>query len=182
MKIQKNIITVFGSSRPKRGEREYTLAEQLGKELGQAGFILCSGGYAGVMEASARGAKEAGAETIGVLCNAFSGKRANPWVDTVIMEESLITRMMKLIDIAHGYVILKGGTGTLLELAAVWELMNKGIMAEKPILVLGDFWKGVVSTLKEELAWEGAEDCTKFVTVVQTPEECARVLRVAVRR
>ncbi len=178
---QKNIITVFGSSRPRPGDSEYTLAYQLGADLASAGFAVCNGGYAGVMEASACGAKESGGVTIGVICNAFAGKRANQWIDTVLREESLIGRMMKLIEVAHGYVILKGGTGTLLELAAVWELMNKGIMAEKPIVVLGDFWKGVVSTLKEELAWEGAADCTKFVTLVRTAEECTRVLHKVLR-
>lgn len=178
---QKNIITVFGSSRPRPGDKEYILAHTLGGDLARAGFVVCNGGYAGVMEASACGAKEAGGETIGVTCNAFAGKRANRWIDTVIREESLIARMVKLIEVAHGYVILKGGTGTLLELAAAWELMNKGIMPEKPIVVLGDFWQGVVSTLKDELAWEGAEDCTKFVRIVQTPEECRQLLSATLR-
>jgi uncharacterized protein (TIGR00730 family) len=173
---QKNVITVFGSSRPRPGDAEYDIALSLGAALAHSGFAVCNGGYGGIMEASARGAKESGGETIGVICSAFAGKHANPWIDTVIREESLMTRLMKLVEIAHGYVILKGGTGTLLELATVWELMNKGIMAEKPIVVLGDFWKGVTDTLKEELAWEGAEDCTKFVVVVQSAEECIRVL------
>jgi hypothetical protein len=179
---EKNIVTVFGSSRPRPGESEYGIALGLGGALAQAGFIVCNGGYAGIMEASARGAKESGGETIGVICNAFAGKYANPWIDSAIREESLFGRMMKLIEIAHAYVILKGGTGTLLELAAVWELMNKGILPEKPIMVLGDFWTGVVGTLKEELAWEGSEDCTKFVTVVQSADECARLLRSALRQ
>jgi uncharacterized protein (TIGR00725 family) len=162
---QKNVITVFGSSRPRPGDAEYDIALSLGAALAHAGFAVCNGGYGGIMEASARGAKESGGETVGVICSAFAGKHANPWIDTVIREESLMTRLMKLVEIAHGYVILKGGTGTLLELATIWELMNKGIMAEKPIVVL-----------KEELAWEGAEDCTKFVVVVQSAEECIQVL------
>ena len=178
---QKHIITVFGSSRPRPDDKDYILAHRLGTELAMSGFVVCNGGYAGIMEASARGAKESGGETIGIVCNSFAGKKANGWVDTVLREDSLIDRMMKLIEVAHGYVILKGGTGTLLELAAVWELINKGILAEKPIFVLGDFWKGVVGTLKEELAWEGAEDCTKFVKMVQTPEECAKALRDALK-
>jgi uncharacterized protein (TIGR00730 family) len=178
----KNIITVFGSSRPKPGDPEYQLAYGLGAELAKAGFIVCNGGFGGTMEASACGAKETGGETVGIICNAFATKRANRWIDTVLREETLVTRMLKLVDLAHGYVILKGGTGTLLELAAVWEFMNKGIMAEKPIVVLGDFWQGVVETLKEELAWEGAADCTKFVTVAKSPEECVRILQRGLRR
>ena len=88
---------------------------------------------------------------------------------------------MKLVELGDAYVVLKGGTGTLLELAAVWELMNKGLMQERPTIVLGDFWSGVVSTLKDELAWEGRGDCTRYVVSVATPEECAQMLRERLR-
>ena len=38
----------------------------------------------------------------------------------------------------------RGGTGTLVELAVVWEMMNKGVMQSKPIVALGQFWAPVV--------------------------------------
>lgn len=46
---KKNIITVFGSSRPRPGEKEYVLAHRLGAELAKAGFVVCNGGYAGIL-------------------------------------------------------------------------------------------------------------------------------------
>jgi predicted Rossmann-fold nucleotide-binding protein len=73
--------------------------------------------------------------------------------------------------------VLKGGTGTLLELAAVWEFINKGLLAEKPIVIVGGFWNGVVETLCEELLWEGVGDCTKFIHCAPSPEECASFLK-----
>ena len=78
---------------------------------------------------------------------------------------------------ADGFVILKGGTGTLLELAYVWEFINKKFIEEKPIVIVGDFWTRVVDTLKDQLLWEGLGDCTKFVQRVATPEECASLLK-----
>jgi uncharacterized protein (TIGR00730 family) len=173
----RHIITVFGSSRPTPGDPEYALAQNLGRELAGAGLTVCNGGYGGIMEASARGAKEAGGKTLAVVSTSFPGRNANRWIDEFVTTHSLVERMMKLVELADGYVILKGGTGTLLEFAAVWEFMNKRVMHEKPILLLGDFWGGVVKTLKEELAWEGLEDCTKYVTVLSTPEQCSRFLR-----
>jgi uncharacterized protein (TIGR00730 family) len=173
----RHIVTVFGSSRPAPGDPEYVLARTLGRELARAGFTVCNGGYGGIMEASSRGAKEAGGETIAVVSRSFAGKRANRWIDEVVTVDSLVDRMVRLVDLAGAYVVLKGGTGTLLEFAAVWEFMNKKIMHEKPIVLLGEFWGGVVDTLKEELTWEGLEDCTKYVTMARTPEECARFLR-----
>ncbi|MCK4850323.1 MAG: hypothetical protein KAT11_03175, partial [Phycisphaerae bacterium] len=70
--VQGRIITVFGSYEPKTGSAEYEQAYQVGYELAKAGFVVANGGYAGTMEASAKGAKEAGGETIGVSCRAFA--------------------------------------------------------------------------------------------------------------
>lgn len=170
------VITVFGSSRPRPGEDDYRVAYDLGRMLAAAGFVVCNGGYAGIMEASARGAREAGGHTIGITVDAFAGKPANPWIIEAEVLPTLIERMMRLIERGNAYVILKGGTGTLLELAAVWELMNKGLMAARPTVVLGDFWQGVIATLKDELAWEGLESCSRYVAVMPTVDECVRYL------
>ena len=170
------VVTIFGSSRPDPGDPEYELARRLGKALAESGYVVCNGGYAGVMEASARGAREAGGHTVGVIAGAFEGKRANRWVAETEECQSLLERMMRLIDRGDAYVVLKGGTGTLLELAGVWELMNKGMIREKPAVVLGDFWNAVLTTLKDELAWEGNLECTRFVTVALSVEECLTIL------
>lgn len=169
------IITIFGSSRPQEGDAEFELAYDVGKALGEAGFTICNGGYGGIMTASARGAKEAGAKTIGVTASIFQ-RSANRWIDQEITVPSLIDRLMKLIELGDGYVVLKGGTGTLLELSCVWELINKRMMPEKPIVVVGNFWDSVIETLRNELLWEGMEDCTRFISRVTNAEECARLL------
>jgi len=170
------VITVFGSSRPIEGDEEYQLAYEVGKQLSLAGFTVCNGGFGGIMEASARGAKEAGGMTIGVTFN-IKSRAANSWIDENIHVPALIDRMMKLVELGDAYVVMKGGTGTLLELAAVWEFINKGLLAEKPIVIIGDFWSGVVATLREELLWEGVGDCTKFIHCVSSPIECASFLK-----
>jgi uncharacterized protein (TIGR00730 family) len=170
------VITIFGSSRPREGDEEYQLAYEVGKQLSLAGFTVCNGGFGGIMEASARGAKEAGGKTIGVTFN-IKGRAANSWIDENIHVPALIDRMMKLVELGDAYVVLKGGTGTLLEFAAVWEFINKGLLAEKPIVIIGNFWSGVVETLRAELLWEGVGDCTKFIYCASSPEECASFLK-----
>lgn len=170
------MVTIFGSSRPRDGEPEYQLARDLGRALAVAGFAVCNGGYAGIMEASARGARDAGGSTIGVTVSSFVTRNANPWILEQEDRPTLIDRMMRLIERGDAYVILKGGTGTLLELAAVWELMNKGLLPERPIVAVGDFWEGVIATLKNELDWEGAAQCTKYVLVAADADSCVRLL------
>ena len=77
------VISVFGSGLPRLGDSRYAEARRLGAELAMRGFVICTGGYGGVMEAASRGAKEAGGRTIGVTAEFFPS-RANKWVDEEI--------------------------------------------------------------------------------------------------
>ena len=72
-------VTVIGSSTP-LSSKALKLSYELGKELAERGFILVCGGRGGVMEAAAKGAKEAGGTTIGILPG-VSREEANPYID-----------------------------------------------------------------------------------------------------
>jgi uncharacterized protein (TIGR00730 family) len=148
MKGRSRIVTVFGSSRPRENDAEYTIARSLGAELATNGFIVCSGGYGGVMEAVSHGAKEAGGRTLGITASFFPAK-VNRWIDEEIRVKSWQERLFMLVRRGHGYVTCQGGTGTLVELAVVWEMINKGAMARKPLVILGEFWKPVVERVRE---------------------------------
>jgi len=142
------IVTVFGSSRPKESDPDYAEARALGRALAENGFAVCSGGYAGVMEAISRGAKEAGGKTYGVTADFFKAK-TNPWIDVEVRTKTWQERLFELIRLADGFVACKGGTGTLVELAVVWEMLNKFVIAAKPFAVLGDFWAPVLDRVRE---------------------------------
>lgn len=142
------VITVFGSSRPRFGDTHYAEAELLGKELARRGFTVCTGGYRGVMEAVSRGAKEAGGRTLGVTAEFFAS-RTNKWVDKEIRVKNWRDRLFELVDRGHGYIVCRGGTGTLVELAVVWEMLNKGVMQARPVVAMGDFWGPVVRHVAE---------------------------------
>jgi uncharacterized protein (TIGR00730 family) len=148
MKRQARIVTVFGSSRPQPDDELYTQAQALGVALAERGFSVCTGGYSGVMEAVSRGAKQAGGRTIGITARFFRS-RANPWIDEEIRVATWQDRLFELIARGHGYVTCPGGTGTLVELAIVWEMLNKGVMKKKPVAVFGDFWRPVIERVRE---------------------------------
>jgi uncharacterized protein (TIGR00730 family) len=148
MKDKPRIVTVFGSSRPHAGDAQYSAAQSLGAELAVKGFVICSGGYGGVMEAVSRGAKEAGGSTMAITAKLFRA-RANKWVDEEICVKTWQERLFELVKRGHGYVVCPGGTGTLVELAVVLEMMNKGAMARRPLVVLGDFWRPVIERVRE---------------------------------
>lgn len=141
-------ITVFGSSRPSEGHPHYALALELGAQLASRGFAVCSGGYGGVMEAVSRGAKQAGGHTIGITAEFFSS-RANAWLDQIVSVKSWQERLFALIERGSGYVACPGGTGTLVELSVVWEMINKRVMPPKPFVTVGNFWKPIIDCVRE---------------------------------
>jgi uncharacterized protein (TIGR00725 family) len=170
------IVTVFGSAAPVPGDLDFQLAQELGRLLAMEGYMICNGGYGGIMEASARGAKEVGGMTIGVVTETFSSE-ANPFIDHKISTTHPSERLLKLVELGDAYLVLRGSTGTLVELATVWEYMRKCVIDEKPIILIGSFWTPVINTLKSGLLWEGSSDVTRFVSTVQSPEECIELLK-----
>ncbi|MFW5798726.1 MAG: LOG family protein, partial [Planctomycetota bacterium] len=140
-----NVITVFGGARA--SDEVLAVAERLGRGLAEAGFAVASGGYGGTMEAVSRGARRAGAHTIGVVAGALYGTRANEHVIETIDAGRWMPRMQKLIDLGTGYVALPGGTGTLAELAVVWEMIRKTLLPRRPMVCIGPTWKGVLESI-----------------------------------
>ncbi len=146
--MAEKIITIFGTGRARPGGTAYTLAYSAGKTLAHAGFTIANGGYGGTMLAAAKGAAEAGGKIIGVTCSAFKDSEANKYISREIVTDSLDERLDTLLKLGQAYVVLPGGTGTLLELAKVWELKNKGFLNnDKPIILVGGFWQPLLDLI-----------------------------------
>ena len=178
MKSKSKIVTVFGSSRPRPGDPHYDVALELGAELAAKGFAVCSGGYGGVMEAVSRGAAEAGGRALGITAKFFRAS-ANEWVSEETRVNTWQERLFELIKRGDGFVVCPGGTGTLVELSVVWEMLNKGVMAEKPIVAFGDFWRPVVERVREvELSGDSrwGERENALIHFVESPASAAAYL------
>ncbi len=59
-------VTIFGSARVGRDNPAYATAVEVGRLLGEAGFTIITGGGPGIMETGNRGAREAGAASVGL--------------------------------------------------------------------------------------------------------------------
>lgn len=149
----KKVITIFGSAKPVNSDEQYLTAYNLSKQLAQNGFDICTGGFNGIMEAASKGAVEGGGEAIGVTVNLWGGK-TNRFVTKEIFCSSLFERINKLIEVGDGFVALQGGTGTLLELAAVWEYINKDMMKPKPVACYSSIWKTIVAEMNLQMKLE----------------------------
>ncbi len=166
-------ITVFGSSQPAESDEQYKLAYELGVLLANNKFDVCTGGFFGIMEAVSKGTVENGGEAIGITVNNW-GPDGNKYLTKEIKCSSLFERISKLIETGDGFVILQGGTGTLLELAAVWELSNKGIMDNKPVACHSSMWQAIISIMNIQMKREGRD--SELVKAFDNVEEIVSYL------
>ena len=78
----------------------------------------------------------------------------------------------KLIELGAAYIVLPGGTGTLLELAHVWELKNKGFLNHpKPLIIIGGFWRPLLETIAID-----APGALEYVQQAGSPSDAVRLL------
>ena len=106
-------------------------------------------------------------------------RKPNPWIQEEVKTASLFERLMKLVEVGNAFAVLPGGSGTLFELACVLELVNKRVIDRKPIVLVGDFWDGVLATLRNEPPSANRSDCTLFVHKVEGAEELAGYLKAS---
>ncbi len=106
---------MIGSGTCDRGSEAWTLAEQVGQGLAEAGVTVVCGGLGGVMEAASKGAAEAGGEVVGIVPG-VSVEEANPHCTHVVA--SAIGYARNLAVVASGEVVIAvgGEWGTLSEI------------------------------------------------------------------
>jgi hypothetical protein len=168
------IIAVFGGYRPKPGDPVYHQAEEVGRRIAESGWALLNGGYGGTMEASARGAREQGGRVIGATAGIFS-KSPNEFITEVAHTGDLWERIRLMLDRSDAFIALPGSTGTLAEAAMAWEMVYKGFILPKPLILLGEFWRPMYDMFVAPL--DGAAACNGLIHIEPTPESAISWLR-----
>jgi uncharacterized protein (TIGR00725 family) len=92
------------------------LAEEVGRLLGQKGAVLVCGGMTGVMEAACRGAKSAGATTLGILPTSTRSS-SNDYVDIAVATGMGEMRNALIVRTVDAVIAVGGEFGTLSEIA-----------------------------------------------------------------
>jgi uncharacterized protein (TIGR00730 family) len=146
------IVTVFGGNAAEVNGAAYEEAYQLGRLLGQSGYTVATGGYYGTMEATSKGARECGAHVIGVTTGRFDerGLKPNQHVAEEIKFLNLFERLHYLVTFSDALVALRGGVGTLSEVALAWSLMQVAEMPRKPFVLVGPHWWQIMETIFRE--------------------------------
>ncbi len=108
-------------------------AYELGGRIARKGWVLLNGGRsAGVMEASAEGAREAGGLTVGVLPDADTS-RMSDYINIPIVTNMGDARNCINVLSSNVVVALPGGAGTVSEIALALKSGKKVILLNFPL-------------------------------------------------
>lgn len=131
--MRKHIVSVLGGNSAVSDEA-LTQAESLGRAIVDNGWLLCTGGRSGIMEAASIGARRSdswtGHQIIGILPNENHGG-GNQYLDVELPSGLGLARNALVVRFCDVCVSLSGGAGTLSEIALAWQF-------ERPVAVMSN--------------------------------------------
>ena len=175
-------VSIFGSTRATPDDPTYATAEKIARLLAEHGYAIITGAGPGVMEASNKGAAEAGGLSIGLNIDIPQEQAANPYVGKLLNFRYFFVRKLMFAKYSTAFVFLPGGYGTLDELFEPLTLIQTQKVRPFPVILVGrDYWGGMLRWLEDTVAREGRiapEDLGLF-RVVDTPGEVLEVIQAA---
>ena len=171
--LQERIVTIFGGSRCDETSDEYRLAHRVGELLAEAGYVICTGGYLGVMEAASRGAREHGGRVLGIVMNQFKAE-PNRYLTDKVASAHFYERLQHLITRSVGFIALRGGMGTVTEVSLAWNKMQTRVIEPRPLVLLGECWPPVVKCWQQHLVVSDKD--VSLLDFANTPEEAVEIV------
>lgn len=172
-------VSVFGSARTPPDHPYYILAEQIARELSDAGFSVISGGGRGLMEATNKGAYFGRSPSVGLNIQLPMEQHGNPYQDISQTFRHFFARKVMFVKFATAYVVLPGGYGTLDELMEALTLVQTGKTRKIPIILVHEpFWRGLLEWITNTLVTEGMIDPQDLdlIQVIDEPKAVAEAI------
>ncbi len=172
-------VSIFGSARTNPENPHYKLAEQIAKQLSDAGFSVISGGGPGIMEAANKGAYLGKSPSIGLNIQLPHEQHRNAYQDISQTFHHFFARKYMFVRFATAYVVLPGGFGTLDELMEALTLVQTGKTRKMPIiLVYSEFWRGLLDWFQQALITEGfiSPEDTDLIQVIDEPSQVVNAI------
>jgi uncharacterized protein (TIGR00730 family) len=175
-------ITIFGSARTPPEDPDYQLARAVARRLGGEGFAIITGGGPGIMEAANRGARDAGALSVGLGIELPFEEGINDHLDISLVFHYFFTRKVMFVRYASAYVIFPGGFGTLDELFELLTLIQTAKVHPPPVVLVGrSFWEPLVTWLRDTVQAQGKISAgdLDLLALVDGEDEIHRLVIVA---
>jgi uncharacterized protein (TIGR00730 family) len=145
-------VSIFGSARTQLSNQYYAAAVKTAELLGRAGFAIITGGGPGIMEAANRGAKNAGAISIGCNIELPFEQQINQFVDRSMTFRYFFVRKTMFIKYSEAFVTFPGGFGTLDELMGALTLIQTKKITNFPVILYGSaYWRGLTDWLRADV-------------------------------
>ncbi|ETB63962.1 TPA: TIGR00730 family Rossman fold protein [Candidatus Nomurabacteria bacterium] len=175
-------VTFYGSARLKEDHPYYqkvkNLAFRISKELS---YTVMSGGGAGIMEASNRGAYEAGGKSVGLTIRLPREQHTNKYVTDEIPFNFFFARQSAMSYETEVCIFCPGGFGTLNELFEILTLQQTGKIGKIPLILFGkDFWKPFEKVIEEILLQKYetiSENDLKLYKITDNEEEVLDIIK-----
>ncbi len=133
-------VSVVGFNADSCTEVARSAAYRVGKAVAEQGGVVVCGGLGGVMEAACEGARDAGGLSVGIVPSAETAQ-ANKYCDVVVATGLGKSRDFLVAYSGDAVVVVGGGAGTLIEVAAAYQA-GKPVVAVKGTGGVADHWAG----------------------------------------
>ena len=171
-------VSFFGSARTTPDAPDYVAARSLARRMGEEGFAIITGGGPGTMEAANRGARDAGAHSIGLAIELPHEEAPNPHIDIGLTFHYFFVRKVMFVRYSSGFVVFPGGFGTLDELFEAATLRQTEKIRHFPIVLFGSaYWGGLVDWLRDRALAEG-KISQSDVEMLEVTDDPNRVLEL----
>jgi len=172
-------VSIFGSARIRPDSPYYMLAEQIARQLSDAGFSVISGGGPGIMEAANKGAFFGKSCSVGLNIQLPLEQHNNPYQDISQTFSHFFARKVMFVKFASAYVVLPGGFGTMDELMEALTLIQTGKTRNIPIILVHEpFWRGLLDWFRNAMVAEGMieESAMDLVQIIDEPKKVVEAI------
>jgi uncharacterized protein (TIGR00730 family) len=178
-------VTIFGSARTPADHPHYALVREVAAAVGASGYAVITGGGGGLMEAANRGARDAGAVSVGCNIELPHEQQLNRYVEIGLCFRHFFARKVMFVRYASAFVIAPGGFGTLDELFEALTLIQTGTIHHFPVILLGDGeWDGLLEWLQTRALADQRIDQRDLdrLHLVSRPQEVSEIIDSAYQR
>jgi len=143
-------VTIFGSARKPQNDNITMGAYDLAARMARSGYAVITGGGHGVMEASNRGAYEAGGASIGLNILLPHEQSLNEYTTENFTFKHFFGRKVAMTLDSSAFIYFPGGFGTFDELFEILALMQTRKIDRTPVVLVGsDFWRPFDAAIRQ---------------------------------
>ena len=179
-------VSIFGSARIKPNTEEYMEVYDLAKKLSKNNADIVTGGGPGLMEAANAGAKDGSSKSksFGLHVDLPFETTPNEHLDITYHHKRFSSRLDEFMRISHAVIVTPGGIGTILELLYTWQLIQVSHISERPIILVGKMWAGLLEWMKSEPLNKKLIDKSDFnnIKIVQNVDEVIVLLKPLINK